>query len=308
MRKFCKVLFLFVLPIFIIGIVLEISLRNIPNCYSKKSVYLEKNSNSIETLILGNSHSYYGLNPQYIDGKTYNAAFVSQTLDIDYQFLKHYENSLDSLEFVILRLSYFSLFEQLGKTDEDWRISYYNIFTEINLDNTLKHQLHMMSVKLKTNLSLVSDFYLKDIDKVYCDNLGFGNISSFMGNMTMTLDEAGLAAAKKHTIDDHSLMDENVSTLERIIEFCQKKDIKVILFTPPAYKGYYQNLEEKQLALTIKTGQRMQQIYSNVKYFNLLKSDEFATADFFDGDHLNEQGAKKLSLLMDSILKSNGNN
>ena len=80
------------MPLIIIGCLMEGLLRQIPNVYRFKRNYLDENSNKIEVLFLGNSHSYFGLNPDCIAKRSFNAGHVSQTLDYDLEIIRKYED------------------------------------------------------------------------------------------------------------------------------------------------------------------------------------------------------------------------
>ena len=42
----------------------------IPNVYRLKNEWLSKNSSNVELLVLGNSHCYYGICPEYFSCKS----------------------------------------------------------------------------------------------------------------------------------------------------------------------------------------------------------------------------------------------
>ena len=63
MKKFLLYILKIILPILFFFLVLEIAIRNIPNDYKLKQKYLQQNTAEINTLILGSSHTYYGLKP-----------------------------------------------------------------------------------------------------------------------------------------------------------------------------------------------------------------------------------------------------
>jgi len=88
MSKFIIRTLLFSLPVLALFIVMEILLRQIPNDYLLKKKYLDNHSKEIETLILGSSHSFYGINPLYFSNNTFNASHISQSLDYDFAILK----------------------------------------------------------------------------------------------------------------------------------------------------------------------------------------------------------------------------
>ncbi|WP_396198942.1 hypothetical protein [Flavobacterium sp.] len=107
MKKFWLHILKIIVPIFIFFLVLEIALQKIPNDYQLKKSYLDQNASKINTLILGSSHTYFGINPEYFSKQTFNAAYVSQTLDLDKELLHHYKDKLTNLETVIIPISYF---------------------------------------------------------------------------------------------------------------------------------------------------------------------------------------------------------
>jgi hypothetical protein len=69
MKKFLFHLSKIFLPILFFFLVLEIAIRKTPNDYQLKKEYLDKNAAEINTLILGSSHTFYGLNPEYFSKK-----------------------------------------------------------------------------------------------------------------------------------------------------------------------------------------------------------------------------------------------
>ncbi|WP_157757614.1 hypothetical protein [Pseudalgibacter alginicilyticus] len=285
------------MPILIAGLVIEILLRNIPNDYIKKANRLAEYSKDIETLIIGNSHCLYGINPDYLDSNGYNLSNVSQSLDIDYEILKKHGSDLINLKTVVLNLSYFSLFEQLKKTNEHWRLKDYNIYFGLQLDFKPIHQSELLSVAFKTNLKRIYEYYIQDKNMINTSNLGWGTNAKSSNNMK-DLHSIGIAVAKKHTINGQELYEENVDYLKRIITYCHNRNIKVLLVTTPVYKSYFSNLDKKQLNTTIAVGEQMESNYINCYYYNLLNSFKFTDDDFFDSDHLNEKGAEKLTFFL----------
>ena len=115
MRKFIIKLILVISPFIIIALPMEYFLRQVPNDYIYKSNYLDEHSNEIEVLILGGSHSYFGINPDYFTAKTFNAGNVSQPLNIDFKLLEKYQNNFKSLKIIIIPMSYRSEERRVGK-------------------------------------------------------------------------------------------------------------------------------------------------------------------------------------------------
>lgn len=303
MKTFVKLIAVFLAPIFLVGIAVEILERNIPNSYQLKNDELKRNSTTIQTLILGSSHSYYGLNPNYFNQKAFNFAQVSQSIDIDKKILFTYADGLQNLENVIVRLSYTTLFEQLAHTNEDWRIKDYEIYTDVNLTSNLKYQSELLSMKLENNFQDISNYYFYDKSQLFTSKSGWGN--NLKGQSTAAKDKIGFTIAKKHTISNIDFFASNKKSLEEIIKFCALRNIKVYLITFPAYQSYVKNLDKNQLAVTIETGKSFQQKYSNCYYYNFLKDKRFTESDFYDVDYLNHQGSRKMSELVNKIISKN---
>lgn len=103
MKRFLRNITFFVLPLLILAVVMEFVGEAIPNSYTYKREYVEQHSTEIQTLILGSSNAYDGLNPSVLPN-AFNLANSSQTLEDDYRLLAKYIDSLDSLQTVIIGL------------------------------------------------------------------------------------------------------------------------------------------------------------------------------------------------------------
>lgn len=300
MRQLLKYLAIFILPILVIGICFEILLRRVPNDYLYKKNYLDKTSNQIKVLLLGNSHIYYGINPKYFSLNAFNASSVSQSLDYDWAILNKYNNKWDSLKYVIIAVDYFSLFSKLETSVEAWRVKNYEIYFGINNSYKIQDHSEILSNNLKTNLSRLYSFYFKDDNNINSSKLGWG--TAYNSKTKKDLEKTGKISAERHTIKNDQYVNENIKILESIIKFAKVKGVEIILLSSPAYKTYTRNLDKHQLSQTIDTVKKIVNLSSNVIYLNLLTDDEFTENDFYDADHLNEFGTKKLSLKLDSVL------
>ncbi|WP_299780176.1 hypothetical protein [uncultured Formosa sp.] len=279
---------------------MEFLLRYIPNAYQVKSDYINVNHQRIKTLLVGSSHVLYGINPDFLTKEAINYGNVSQTIDIDYNIIHQYINTLDSLETVVLRLSYTTLFEQLKEGDESWRIKNYKIYTDVNLESKMKHHFEIFSVKLKYNLERIYNFYILKETPEFVNTSGWGTHN--MDYKPEDIDVLSAIIAKKHFAKNDALYADNFKSLETIIQECNKKSIKVLLVTMPAYSSYVEKLDSLQLEKTIRAGTLMSVNHDNCLYFNFLNDKRFGRQDFIDVDHLNTQGAEKFSKLIDSIL------
>lgn len=300
MKKFWLHILKIIVPIFIFFLVLEIGIQKIPNDYQLKKAYLDKNASKINTLIVGSSHAFYGINPKYFSKNTFNAAYVSQTLDLDEELLHRYKDKLTNLETVIIPISYFSLFETLETDVEKWRLKNYILYYGFENKYHFTDNFETLNHDILLNLKKTIKYYALNKSFITSSNLGWGtNFNSkerkkFEGHYT----------AKKHSVKNFKLFDGNIKSLQKIIKMFQKKNIKILFITTPTHFSYFKNLNQIQLSKTIKTINVLVQRNQTCSYLNLLKSDKFITSDFYDADHLNDIGAKKLSLLLDKKINS----
>lgn len=305
MKRFIKKTLLFLLPIFVLGFIMELFLRNISNDYQYKKEYLDQNAHEIETLILGSSHAYYGLDPAFFSKKAFNASYISQSLNYDFEILKKYENHFNNLETLIIPISYFSFYGDLATDKEAWRIKNYAIYYKINAVNSFTDYSEMLSNNLEINIKRLISYYVKQKTNIKCSTLGWG--TDYNSKNTQDLIETGESAAKRHSKNNINLksnqviFNRNVVILNSIISWCESRNVKIIFFTPPAYKTYQKYLNKDQLNLTIETITKEVSHHKNCNYLNLLYDSNFTAQDFYDADHLSEIGAKKLSIKIDKL-------
>jgi len=302
MKKFIKFTLLFLLPILTLVIISELLLRHIPNDYSYKKTYLDLKSNQIEVLYLGSSHVYYGINPIYSEYNSFNASHISQSLNFDLAILEKYKNNWSKLKYIVIPIDYFSMYSTLENGIEKWRLKNYSIYYNIYESTNYTTNFEMLNGQFKANLARLKSNILNNTTDVTCNKLGWGiNYNSKNGK---DLIATGKAASKRHTIENinNLCFNENVKTLNSLIEFAKNNKAKIIFFTSPAYKTYVDNLEKKQLDNTINLISQKTYRNSNAVYYNLLKDNTFIEEDFYDADYLNEKGAKKLTIKIDSLI------
>jgi hypothetical protein len=301
MKKFLKSLIIFICPICLVIIVSEALLRKIPNDYSYKSSYLDTNSNDIEVLFLGSSHFFFGVNPDYLSYRSFNAANVSQSLDLDLEILSKYKNEWRNLQYIVVPVDYYSLFSTLTSSVESWREKNYSLYFGIKTHNDVFEANEFFENKPKVNLGRLYKYYLKGLSGITCSKLGWGE--NYQSRVQKNLLLTGKKAALRHRAKSLQSLDYTVSILQEMIAFAKAKKLKLIFITSPAFKSYRQNLDTTQLAMVAKTMRRFVISDPNIFYYNWLSDESYTKSDFYDADHLNEIGARKLSIKIDSVLK-----
>jgi hypothetical protein len=275
-------------------LIFEGSLRHIPNDYNYKKTFLDQHSNIIETLFLGSSHAYFDLNPAYYSANCFNAGYVSQTLDYDVAILEKYDGKWNKLQSIVLPISYFTLFSTLETSVEAWRVKNYLIYYGLNSSHKIKDYSEFLSNDNNINVAKLYSYYWVKQNTISCSELGFG--LDYNSKNQKDLEKAGIEASKRHTAANFNHFENNKKQLMRLIQFAKTRHIKVYLFTPPAYFTYRNGLNKTQLNKTIETLELIQKENNHVIYVNYLTDSTFTKTDFYDADHLNDIGAKKMTL------------
>lgn len=307
MRRFIIKTIFFLIPILIVASLMEMLLRNIPNDYLYKKEYLNEHSSEIETLILGSSHSFYGFDPVFFSSKAFNASNISQSLDFDYKILQKYQTDLGNLQTVVIPISYFTLYARLEIGSESWRIKNYVIYSGMSVANSVVDYFEVLSNKPKVNLQRLYSYYISGRQNLTCTKLGWG--TSYKSEDSKDLVETGKTAAKRHTVEDiysekySNIFNHNKLLLNSIVKWCKKRNMKVLLITPPAFGTYRRNINMEQYNTTIKTANDIASKYDNCIYVNLFDDMNFSAKYFYDADHLSEIGAEKLSKQIDEKIK-----
>jgi len=306
MKKLLIQISIFLLPVFIILLSTELLIRKIPNDYKYKKSQLDSISNSINILILGSSHAYYNVNPDYFDMPAYNAAHSSQTLKYDWLIARKYLDHADSLKFLLIPISYFSFFESMEHDTEAWRQKNYYLYYHINEPVSFNYKFELTSLPVRVNLKRVYDHYIKGKKGLFVNSKGFA--TDFVAGKKIDLEQKGLEAVSRNTKRDRSFARENFKYLQNIIDEANRKNTRVILFTAPAYHSYRNNLDRGQQLESDELLERILQNNPSVVYRNYLSDPGFLRFDFYDADHLNHLGAKKFTLKLNQLVDSLKNN
>jgi hypothetical protein len=304
MRLFIKKIILYLVPLFLLGVLSEYLLRNIPNDYNKKAVIYSKEAEKFQVLILGSSYGLYDLNPAYFDLYTFNGSHVLQSLDLDAKIFNKYEKRLTRLQYVIIPITFASFFFKLEISQENRLIKNYCIYYGLHSTNEPNNYFEMLNLPFSVNRTRLSDYYINHKIDVRITNLGFDSTYHSYEKNRVLGGPTAAEAIERLNIKDFGLYNGQKNYLEQIIDKCSGKNIRVLLFTPPAYKTFYSSADTLELNTSIRTCQVIQNGHSNVRYINFLDDSSFTQNDYYDISHLNALGSKKLSSKINEIIRN----
>lgn len=304
MKKLTIKIAIFLLPVILTWAAVEIFYRNVDTNYSRKHEVIQEHYDSAEIIILGSSHSYYGLNPEYFNQRTYNFSNISQSLYFDELLLnKHLDNFRD-LKAVVLTIGYFTLTQEDDGSEDRWRKYFYDQHMDLDVPSVSrldpKRYSLALSRRFNRSVDLISEYAKNGTIITHLAN-GYGIQDST--DIVSDKDKVSLNIARKH---ENGSMDYKVNQerLERIIAACRKRGVKVYLVQMPAYPAYYKALKREKWKMIDEVLGALDRSSDNVKHINLTRYQIFTQDDLRDADHLTNKGAEKCSILLSSVIES----
>lgn len=288
--------------------VAEFGARQIPSPYKTKFDTITDNNIKVKTLILGSSHFYFGVNPKNFTEPTFNGANVSQDFKYDLFFLELALDHQKSITHVVVPLSVFSLYSELDSGIESWRKYSYRIYwKDKNYPASESYDIsnHSLIFSSQSKLGLVkraAEKILHQNTKQDWTSDGWGNGYASVADAS-TLQATGKQAAARHQ-KDAKFSQISLGSLNKIVEVCRGRGIKLLIVTPPAYSSYRENIENSRLDTIAMVTLKITNSNPSVKYVNYFSDTSFDSKDYFDADHLNHHGAEKLSRKLDDVIAS----
>ncbi|RYE23728.1 MAG: hypothetical protein EOP51_09650 [Sphingobacteriales bacterium] len=309
MRKFLSSFSLFLVPVLLLLAAIELYVIYYPSTFNRKADDLHANLKTTELLVLGSSHNQNALNPEFLHLKTVNLANASQDIQIDSALFFKYVPKMPKLKMVILELDYFTLEE---KNDaENFRLPWYKRFYGIELyPISFFNRISVYASSPSFFNKILIDAANPKKPKYEVNQYGFIT-NDFPGVMVdENYDSARLAiTAAQRLKDKHSKLSVdnfnfNRSKLDAMIRYCSLNKIEVMLLSAPMYSTYILNeVPEKNRRKTAYTDS-LQNSNPAIRYFDYERDPRFTIHDFKNDDHLNSNGARKYTAIIDSLTRS----
>lgn len=306
-RKFSLTLLIFMLPVLGVLALVEYELRHIEYPEAVKNRYIQNHKNKIEILFLGSSQIERAINPEYLSKPAINLANSSQRLPEDFLLLKHFAPQLPSLQVVVIEVGYDKLYRDKNYTSkiiDQKNLLFYGINTFNRIRKLKEHFLFFSDPRYFSNL--LKEKY-NHSSPVQLNKYGFDE-NQFFGSYQAVKYRDSLILDKDIFIENvktsKKVYSHNLKVLYKIIEYCKTNNLNILIYSSPKHFRYNelrnQNLVEKRDSLfsVLKTE------YPQIKFFIKDKDSSFTANYFYNGNHLNPDGAKKATKDIDNeILK-----
>ena len=249
---------------------------------------MEQHAAEIQTLVLGSSYAYDGIDAKMLDN-AFNLANSSQCFEDDYLLLQRYIVHMDSLKRVILPMSYSSL--QMVSSSN--RRVYYTIYMDLYPRWPIsKYSFECFNMELMLK-KLAKHILHEDITR--CDSLGqrIGHTlaarpaSDWQDTKALIFNDSFVGQSAEKYIKD------NRYWLRRIALECQVSGVELYLVIMPTMEEYRSGIPQEQIDAM---NDAIDWLAGKFDCVQVLDYQEWGCEDdFWNATHLNTDGARRLT-------------
>lgn len=267
------------------------------NEYLSKYKYMEDNSASIKTLILGNSFMENSINPKMLGDSVFDLAISARWIYYDKELLNRYITEMPNLKNVIFGMGYAVPF---------WRSYHFPEESEGVGQDFVTYQKYMYEKYMRVRYDRLPYYYWFGFARGYIDKL------SLFGTDTISVQESLGYFPVYGQLEDwqsiHNIKPDiiyNPHAIAQIAEYkgylmemarlCKCYGVRFIVITPPCHDSYNVNVKQKGLDILYEMVEEIQLEYP-VEYHDYLKDELFrADSIYYNCSHLNSIGADMLA-------------
>lgn len=291
---------------------------------TSKLAKIEKEKSKI--LLTGSSYTMVGLLENKMPYSSSNVAVNAQDLYYTLLSVKEAMNRSENLEYVVISFAYYFFFSNMNDKPSDYMISVlskvnYPVYKRLHGYNGELKPVHNKVVDLPIfeavcDISEVRDIYhnalINELSNMsYYNQINVRPEGGMLGyNFREKNDEqnsqAGRIRANGHNTNfnlERGIY--NQKLLDKFLDNMEELNKKVILFIPPATKFYQEGLSKDMINSYNQLVMPIVNSHKCCTFIDLFKSDKFNENDFQDYDHLNLNGANKLSDIISSLIVAN---
>ena len=295
MKRFIRDILIFGFMVVAALIFAEVYVRSLPNAARDKHQWMLQHADEVETLILGSSHTFYGINPDRLGDNAYSLALVSQTYRYDCWLLQNYP--FRHLKNVILPFSYFSLYEDGESGVGEDIAARYCIYMDYPQKKFLsKYNFEFMDMqRFKEKLkSIYQPQQMSWNEKGWGSNYTYERRDEVWDN--------GESRALKNTYADTSAVTLNLCFLKEMAAWARKHQVHLFLVSTPVSETFREYQDRGQTARNKQVLATFLVENPEVSYLDFEADERFVNEDFYDSDHLSDKGARKLTEILRQVL------
>ena len=279
-KKSLKFIF-FLIVFFLINSLINIVL------IKKQKLTLEKTS----ILIVGDSHTQKSLNPYYLINSSNISQYAEPYALTLWKLKKIFETYIPDTIIIGFSPHNISQFNEFKFSNSKWANEIFErSYTIMNF--------HQMSDKIKINKKLLYKKIWKKI-ALYPQINHISYIGEYSNLKESNLSDVQSVINRHYFTNNKQLNTSNTSIifLNSILKLCESKKIVIVLLGSPLHSNYLSKVPEG----IIKSYDSLLNIYRNEYLVFDYTYNNYVDSLFLDNDHLNEYGAKKFTLELNSF-------
>jgi hypothetical protein len=291
---------LFAAPLLIAGVAMEKGLAKVVNSYNTTRAKTEATASTCEVLILGSSNAAWGIAPDAFSVPALNLANAAQSLYYDLTLAERYVPRMPRLKVVILGLTYVTLKSEVYDWDDSDRAYYYAHFWDLPPQGQSFFETRRWSLTALYGVRMSASYARKGFHVANIHTLdGPGAAAQTPAQRQEEADKR--ADELTRVLHDERLTD-NLARLDRLASLVEQHGATLVLAELPVQESLLQRLSPTEVAATARARAELMKRYPGIRYVDHSRDSSFALADFYDTDHLNPQGATKLTKLLEGEL------
>jgi hypothetical protein len=300
---------LFLLPLLLLWAVLETGLDRVPNVFSVKRARCLALAPQLDTVILGSSNAFCGINPAFLSGSAFNLAVPGETHYYEYRIGQIAMARLPHLKRIIVPVTYVSLFWQLHDSNEIWRQYYFRqewgipaLRPEDRWDIRNWSRVALASPETAFN-SLCQGFRKSRAREV--DPRGWNTALAERRPGDLLDPAARLRVAGHIAMVRPAHLAANLGYLEALVSEAQARHIEVVLVTLPVWDSY-RRMGRPDLWEQSRRAVEALAARHGIRYLDYFAEPRMGAGDFYDSDHLDSAGGIHFTRILDADLQGRG--
>lgn len=251
------------------------------------------NQRNIKIIATGLSYMYNALDTKLSREVTIKLAAPSQDLYHDYNIIKHILNmNIYKIEYVIIGLAYYSFHWDISKSSMNYICTKY-----------MRILNYITETKNKEENIEEYNYFLRQSDKLFIEDYNDIVVTQrFNDSWNKTLDEEseklGEYQAQIHNKKGYEqTVKENIIIIKEYLSLLKNYKIKPILIVCPVSEYYYKHFPKR---LKDEFNDIINDISKEYDFqiFDYFYSNKFNDNDFADPSHLNRNGARKFTRML----------
>ncbi len=304
MKKFLKHCGLFILPIVLSLMAIELITAQIPNSYSYKYNYIKTSGDKIQALAIGHSQLYDGFKPESFFLPSFNLCNSAQNYVDNYYLLCELLHDMPNLKVVIMPIGYLNVDITRNDSSLTDRSCYYHKYMNIDYDGRVPLRYRLECYDPMRAGSKIVQHYLRHSDIVGCDMMGRRN-THYLRDRKHKLGYENILEGYTRKENDYSKFCLGAEYyLVCAFKMLMERNITIVLVSPPYYWNCgFKRVNEGQRRFLSEYMIKLCKKYPSIHYLNLESDTSYVYDDFFNETHLSEIGAEKFTRRLSDYVK-----